>query len=186
MTWTKTRGGQVAWIVAAALGVPWTMSAAWAAGRDDRAATQTLLDELGRDAKHRAVIADSVARAADALERGRRMRVAGDAAHAAAAEALAGQWVETARALVRAADIETQANELHRKALAADGQVAKTRELVEEVIARTGRLRAQIAAAEHDPGPGKTAVETHAGDRAATKGHRPAPSPASAPDGGAP
>lgn len=132
-----------------------------AADGGDRAVTQALLDELGRDTKHHPVTSDAMDRAANALERGRRMRVAGDDAHGVQAEALARQWAETARALVRAADAETQATELRRKALEAESQVAKTRELVEEVIARTGRLRAQIDAAEHEQSAAKTAVEIH-------------------------
>jgi len=115
------------------------------------------------------------------------MRVAGDHVHAAEAEALARQWAETGRALVGATDAEARANDLHRRALEAEAQVAKTRELVEEVIARTGRLRAQIDASEHERGTGRAAVELHDGEGASPKGRRPeAKRPAPVGDGGAP
>ncbi len=115
------------------------------------------------------------------------MRVAGDLVHAAEAEALALQWGETGRALVRATEAEARANDLHRRAVEAEAQVAKTRELVEEVIARTGRLRAQIDASDRERGTGRTAVELHDGERAAPKSGRPeAKRPAPVADGGAP
>jgi hypothetical protein len=185
MRWTRTHGGT--WIAAAAVAFPLTVAGARADGGDPGSAAQALVEELGRDAGHRTVVADSMARAADALERGRRMRVAGDPVHAAEAEALALQWAETGRALVRATEAEARANDLHRKAVEAEAQVAKTRELVEEVIARTGRLRAQIDASDHERGTARAAVELHDGERGAPKSRRPEPKrPAPMADGGAP
>jgi hypothetical protein len=183
-TMIRARGG--AWGAAAVLAFLLTVAAASPGAQGDRAAAQAILGELGRDASHRATVADAVARAQDALERGTRMRVARDDPHATEAESVARQWAETARELVRAADSETRANEIRKKALETETQVAKTRELVEEVIARTGRLRAQIQAAQRAEGPPRMAVEVHDGERAPAK--RPATPPARAAmsDGGAP
>jgi hypothetical protein len=165
MIWTTARERVLRWSVAGALALICTRAAVGLAAQDDRAATQAILDELNRDTPHHAVVAESIARAQNALERGTRMRVAGDGPHAAQAEALARQWAETGRTRIRAAVAEEHALDVRRKALDTEGQVAKTREIVEEIIARTGRLRAQIAV-ERDAGPhARIAVEVHDAER---------------------
>jgi hypothetical protein len=190
MKWTTMGGRGKAWHAAAALGLLLSVTAAGLAAQGDRAAAQALIAELGRDSTHRAVVADSLARAEDALERGARMRVAGDEARASEADALARQWAETGRDLLRASETETRANDLRKKALEAEAQVAKTREIVEDLIARTGRLRAQIAVTELDGGAPRTAVEVHDGQRAPSKRlaraeERTKESPVAVGDGGA-
>jgi hypothetical protein len=169
MKWTTMGGRRKAWLVAAAVGLLLSVTAAGLAAQGDRAAAQALIAELGRDPTHRAVVADSLARAEDALERGARMRVAGDESRANEADALARQWAETGRDLLRASDAETRANDIRKKALETEAQVAKTREIVEDLIARTGRLRAQIAVTQQDGGAPRTAVEVHDGERAPSK-----------------
>jgi len=186
MKWTTIRARGGAWGAGAVLTFLLTVAAASLGAQGDRAAAQAILGELARDPSHRATVADAVARAEDALERGTRMRVARDELHATEAESVARQWAETARELVRAADSEARANEIRKKALDTEAQVAKTRELVEEVIARTGRLRAQIEAATRDGGPPRMAVEVHDGERAPAKGPASPAARAAMSDGGAP
>jgi hypothetical protein len=105
------------------------------------------------------VAVDAVARATDALEKATRFRAAGDEAHAKAAEGLAREWAETARDLTLAAASEKQAEDLRRRAMEAQAQLERTRALVEDGIARLGRLRAELDA----PAKAATAVEVHDG-----------------------
>jgi hypothetical protein len=111
---------------------------------DDHATATSLVAQLEQDAQHGPIIAVAVAHAKDALERAVRLRRAGDEWHAKAADALAREWVETARDLVRAVDAEASAVDLRRKAVDAQGRVERARALVEEAIARVGRLTAQL------------------------------------------
>ena len=150
MKWIVLRGRGGALSLGAALACLLTVGVVALAGQGDRAAAQAALAELSRESEYHGVVADSVDRAQDALGRGARMRAAGDEAHAGEADALARQWAETGLELLRAAKAETRANELRKKALETQAEVAKTREIVEDVIARTGRLRAQIEAGRQD------------------------------------
>jgi hypothetical protein len=85
-----------------------------------------------------------------------------------------------ARDLAKAADAETAAADLRHKAVAAQEQLERTRALVEEGIARVGRLQAELVEAEHAPRTDRVAVEVHddkggdkAGDKAPKKGAGP-------------
>lgn len=141
-----------------------TVAAEPAARADDHADAVALVGQLEQDTAHRAVSADAVARAKDALERAQRMRAAGDEAHAKAADGLALEWAQAGRDLAKAADAEQAASELRRKAVDAQAQLERSRNLVEEALASVGRLQAELdheQAAPHEP---RVAVETHAGD----------------------
>jgi hypothetical protein len=96
---------------------------------------------------HATVLAEPIARANDALEQATRLRTVGDEAHARAADGLAREWAETGRDLARASDAEQQAADLRKKALESQARLSRTRTLVEEAIARVGRLSAAIAQA---------------------------------------
>jgi hypothetical protein len=126
------------------------------------------------------VTVDAVARATEALEQATRFRAAGDEAHAKAAEGLAREWAETARDLAQAAAAEKQAEDRKRQAMEAQAQLERTRALVEDGIARLGRLHAELDA----PPKAATAVEVHEGQPkpAAAAGR----ASASLPKGGAP
>jgi hypothetical protein len=116
------------------------------ADSDDRARAEALLKPaapLGPPA----VTAEATARAIEALERATRLRMAGDEAHARLAEGLAREWAETARDLGLAAAAEHLAEDRSRQAIQAQAQLERTRALVEEGIARLGRLRAALDAA---------------------------------------
>lgn len=154
---TAPAGALLVGVVAGVLAV-----AAPAAAQDaDRAAAEALVQQLDHDAAHHAVTAQPIAQAKDALERATRLRTAGDEAHALTADALAREWAETARDLARAADAEAKAADLRHEAMDAQAQLERSRALVEEGIARVGRLRAEIEEAERQD---RTAVEVHAGD----------------------
>jgi hypothetical protein len=163
--------------------------AAGAAGGDHEAA-QAIVDELGKDAAHQALTAEPVGLARLALERGVRLHFLGDEAHAREADGLAREWAEVARDLVRAADAETKAAEVRRKALDAQVQLERTRALVDEGIARIGRLKAELdeakKAAGGDAKQDRHAVEAHDGDvKPPKKGTKKAPAKAGT-TGGAP
>lgn len=151
--------------------------AASAQPADEHAAASAIVAQLSADAAQsaarQAVTADALLEARNALERATRLRVAGDEAHAKAADGLALEWAETARDVVRAADAEASAAELRHKALDAQAQLDRSRALVEEAIANIGRLQAELdqasaqagrAGTEHAGHTGRTAVEVHDGD----------------------
>jgi hypothetical protein len=190
MRWKVSRGRRGTWVAVAASALSLTAVAVGFAGQDDRSAALAVTGDLERSASHKTIAADAIARAKDALERAARMRAAGDATHARLAEGVARQWAEAGRDLARAADEESQATELRKKAQDNLAAIAKTRALVEEVIARTGRLRAEIEVIERDGGAPYTAVELHEGAIGTARRPMPAASNAGtgrdARDGGAP
>jgi hypothetical protein len=94
-----------------------------------------------------AVTAEAIENADEALERATRLRAAGDPSHAKIADGLAQEWAETARDAALAAAAERLADDRKRQALQAQAQLQRTKALVEESIARLGRLRAALEAA---------------------------------------
>jgi len=133
--------------LAAAIAVTGALTAAassFAQGMDDRAVATAILLKLQQNAQDGRLVAAPLARAKDALDRAARLRGAGDEAHARAAAGLAREWAETARDLARAADAEQTGAELRRKAVDAQARVERSSALVEEAIARAGRLRAEL------------------------------------------
>jgi hypothetical protein len=133
---------------------------------DDHAATQVVVDELSRDAAHQDVLAEPLAAARLALERAVRLRAVADEAHARAADGVALEWAEMARDLVRTVDAEKKAAEVRRKALDESQTFERTRALVDEDIARIGRLKAELddAARSARSARDRRAVEVHAGE----------------------
>ncbi len=116
---------------------------------DDRAAAEALLRTLDH-----APVEDAVKHAKDALERGTRMRVAGDEAHARLAEGLALEWALAARDLARTIEVETQARARQVAAMDAKAKVEREQALLEEAIARSGRLKVELANAKAKAGQG--------------------------------
>jgi hypothetical protein len=78
------------------------------------------------------------------LERAARMRGSGDEAHARLADGLARDWAEVARDSVFSATTEEKAHATQREMLDASAGVDRERALLEEAIARVGRLRARL------------------------------------------
>jgi hypothetical protein len=111
---------------------------------DDRGTATAILNELASDTAHKAATAAIVQRGRDALERATRMRASGDEAHAQLADGLAREEAETAHDLVRALDAERMADDARRAATDAGTVGERERALLEEGIARNGRLRAEL------------------------------------------
>jgi hypothetical protein len=149
-------------------------AAAAAQGSDDHSVAQAITNQLERDG-HANVAREAFANARAALERATRLRSAGDEAHAKAADGLAREWAEDARDAARSADAEAAAAQVRKKAVDAQAQLERTRALVEEAIARVGRLKAELdhiersgaTAAAGVTGKARKAVEAHAGEPAA-------------------
>jgi hypothetical protein len=120
---------------------------------DDRAAAQSLIAS-GAALGPANVTGPALSAANDAIERATRLRAAGDETHARVADGLAREWAETARDLASAAAAEKMAEDRKRQAIQARAQLQRTKALVEEGIARLGRLRAELDAAS---GPVKRA-----------------------------
>jgi hypothetical protein len=148
------------------------------AGADDRSAAESALREVGV-APNKDVAAEPVTRAKAALERGTRMRAAGDEAHARLADSLARAWAEVARDVTRAAAVEARTAAAHAGAADAGAIAERERALLEEAIAQSGRLRSQLEAAER--GAKETPARTSAAAASVQKdaGTRPPSSPSS-------
>jgi hypothetical protein len=156
--------------------VPWKLAAAIAslvvlasggarAGDDPRSAVA----QLESDTAHHAIVAEALARAREALERATRLHAVRDESHATEADALALEWAAVGRDLVRAADAEASAAETRRQATDAQAQLERSKALVEEAIARVGRLETEIAQTQRSNRPTRIAVESHANEPAADR-----------------
>ncbi len=122
---------------------------------DDRAVAEAIVARLQADEASAATTAEALAHARDALQRADRLRGVRDEAHARLADGLARDWAEAAEAIVRAAESEARAAAVVQNATDEQTKVERTRALVEEGVARVGRLRAQLDEAEarrHPPG----------------------------------
>jgi hypothetical protein len=126
---------------------------------DDRSAAEAIVKPMASAPSP--VTAEAMARTNEALEQATRFRAAGDEAHAKAADGLAREWAETARDLASAAAAEKLAEDRKRQQMQAQAQLERTRALVEEGLARLGRIRAELAA---KPAGGPVAVEVHDGE----------------------
>jgi hypothetical protein len=153
---------------------------------DDHAAAQVLVDDVARDPAHAPLTGELVERARRELERATRLRALYDEKRARAADGAAREWAEAARDVLRAVEAEAKAADVRRKALDAQAQVDRTRALVDEDIARIGRLKAELEAAEkaarQGDDPDRRAVEVHEGEAPPRKKapKKPAPGKAAA------
>jgi hypothetical protein len=154
---TRSRSGIGIVCIALAAALVGLGVAATAQG-DDRATAQAILAPLEHDDAHKAVTADAVKQAKDALERATRMRDANDEARARLAESLGRQWAQVARDLARASDAEQAATQARLAADDAGARADRERSLLEEAIARQGRLRAELDGLDRaKQGPDRTA-----------------------------
>jgi hypothetical protein len=135
----------MAFATAALAGVGLAGLATGIARGDDRTSAAAILDALDHDEAHKAATASVVQQGRDALERATRMRASGDEAHAQLADGLARELAETGRDLVRALDAERTADDARRQATDAGVVGERERALLEEGIARNGRLKAEIS-----------------------------------------
>jgi hypothetical protein len=113
---------------------------------DDRPAAEALLAPVEGEAAKASLTAASIKEARAALERATRMREANDEPRARLAEALGRRWAEVARDLVRAANAENAAAKARLAADDAGARADRERSLLEEAIARQGRLQAELDA----------------------------------------
>jgi len=126
-----------------------------AAPKDDRTQTEALLAPLeaaGADGGGAPVARDSAKRARDLLERGRRMRVAGDDVHARLAEAAAYDWARVGTELVRTQEAETKSQAARLAVLDAGAAAERERAMLEQQLAQNGRLQAELRALGGDAG----------------------------------
>jgi hypothetical protein len=175
--------------LSAALAIP--LALVTLARGDDRTSATALLD-AAQHGPHAALVAEPITKGREALERATRLRSAGDEAHARLADGLALAWAETARDLLRAIDAEEHAGKARTDLSDAGARAERERALLEEGIARTGRLRAQIEEVERGRKEAPTRTSALGANvdggrettgRALSPGGRPR---ASVPDGGPP
>jgi colicin import membrane protein len=138
-------------------------------GNDDHAIATALVHQLEQDAAAASIAAEAMSHSKDAFERATRLRGAGDESHAKAADGLAREWAESARDLARAADAEARAADVRRKAVDAQARLERARTLVEEGVARVGRLKSQLDEAGRAAPKDRTAAELHDGDAGARR-----------------
>lgn len=157
-----------------------------AAGTDDRTAAESALREI-ESAPKKEVAAEMVARSRAALERGVRLRAAGDEAHAKLADGLARTWAEAARDVIRAVAVEEKARAARLAATDAGVVAERERALLEEGIAQSGRLRAQLESVERDAKeqPARTSGVANADTDGGAVKPKAAPPPGASRDGGA-
>jgi hypothetical protein len=152
MTRARLRGLGVVLAALVGLGV-----AATARG-DDRATAEALLSPIEHDPARLAIAADAVKQARASLERATRMRDANDEPRSRLAESLGRHWAQVARDLVRTAEAEQAAITARASADDAGARAERERNLLEEALARQGRLRAELEGLDRGKqGPDRTA-----------------------------
>lgn len=141
------------------------LGVAAAAGPDDRGATEAVLHEVEASPK-KDLAAEMLARSRAALDRAAKLRASGDEPHARLADGLAKTWADAARDVVRAASVEEKAQAARRAATDAGVIAERERALLEEGIAQSGRLRAQLESVERDAKeqPARTSAAANAPD----------------------
>lgn len=171
------KAAAVAMLIALASGI------AAAAGPDDRAAAEAALKDVESSPK-KDLASEMVTRARAAQDRAAKLRASGDEPHARLADGLARTWAEGARDVVRAAAVEERARAARIAATDAGRIADRERALLEEGIAQTGRLRAQVESASQ---VGKEPARTSAqgADAGMTPPPKKAPPPTATKDGGA-
>ena len=85
-----------------------------------------------------------ISEARKALDKAKQLRALGDAPRAELEEDVALEWAETARELVDSVESEREADRAGSQAVAATTKAERARQLLEESIARRGRLQAAL------------------------------------------
>lgn len=114
--------------------------------RDGLSATKLVVEveNAAKTPRLAKVVADPLKRAKAALERAHGARMSLDVEHGQMLEALALEWAETARDLLRAVAAEDAALAAGQKAREVEVQVERARALLEETQARQGRATADL------------------------------------------
>ena len=127
--------------------------------------TPQLLSDLDRDTEHRAALAGPIDKAKQALARARAMDQAGDVRHGAALRAVAREWVDCARDVVRTSQTEARAEKAEKTLDDLETKRARGRALLEETIARRGRAQALLDQLEREsrlPAPSDADADANA------------------------
>ena len=115
---------------------------------------EELLAKLDADTAHKSALATPLEKARGALSRARAMDHSGDQAHAALMRAVAKQWLDLARDLIRAVDLEAQADQKEKALEALDTKITRGQALLEESAARRARAQALLDQVERaEPAP---------------------------------
>ena len=151
-------------MVAVALAFSGALLGVTLASASEQRTVAAMLDGLEREPAQKAVTVDMVKRARDAMDRAAKLRSAGDETHARQADLLARAWAEAAEDLARAADAEAKSAAARRGALDAGAQADRERALLEEGIARNGRLRALLEQVAKEKGEAPSRTSASAAD----------------------
>lgn len=124
---------------------------------DDRKVALAQLRILDAKLAKKPILKEPVSRAHTALARAQDARAASDETHATLLDGLAREWAESGAELLRASDLEADANEAHRRATEAEAKAVRARALLEETVARRGRAAAQLKELEKSAVPAAAA-----------------------------
>ena len=119
------------------------------ASSDDRASAEAALKDV-EALPNKDIAAEFVAKSHAALARAAKLRAAGDEPHARLADGLALVWATAARDTLWAAAAEQQTASTRQAANDAGAQAERERALLEESIAQSGRLRAELEKVERE------------------------------------
>jgi len=152
MAWFGTVAVNFRRAVVLALGIIGVASGgAWAAAENPRVAAERTMQAVSATPANAQLAAESLANADAVLKRAGDARTAGDHEHAALLEAVALEWAQTGRDLVRAAQAEAEADELAKQAAEVEERLARARALLEQTVARRGRAKARLKAITASP-----------------------------------
>jgi hypothetical protein len=165
------------------LGISFALAVGTAALADaPRPSAETLLKEVEASPR-KAACSELIVRARASLDRAAKLRASGDEPRAQLAEDVAKTWAEAARDVLRAIEVEERVAATRRAATDAGVQAERERALLEETVAQSGRLRAQLEGLERERKEEPARTSTTASDAGAPKAKPPAKKPAA--DGGA-
>ncbi len=120
---------------------------------DDRAQAQATIAELEKSPAEARLAHEAITETKRALGRADDARAANDEKHAPELDALAREWAETGRDLVRAAEAEKRLTDLQRELSDVETKASRARALLEETVARRGRAQAKLEELEKAPPP---------------------------------
>lgn len=121
---------------------------------DDRGRAEAILQELAQRPAERAVVAEPIAHAEDALRRSADALGGGDSNHAGLLNALGLEWAETARDLARAAKAEATLTSTQRRVSETEEKLSRAKALLDDTVARRGRAQQKLESLKAQPDGG--------------------------------
>jgi hypothetical protein len=141
-------------VVVGAFALSGALLALRAAAAPGNETPEQLLAQLEADAAHKIALATPLEKARGALSRARAMDHSGDQAHAALMRAVARQWLDVARDLVRTVDLEARADQKEKALDELETKITRGQALLEETAARRARAQALLEQVERaEPAP---------------------------------